>query len=131
MNTKFYTSTNWLPWLGGGFLLSIFIFGFVSNWFLMAFLVLLSFLPAIAVRLNLNSYFVVESNRIKLCYDHPKERETSFEVEIPEISAVRRVGKSVVIHYGQGDEYSSRVHKSEEFVVLLKKYNPKIELITN
>jgi hypothetical protein len=128
MEKKFYTSTNWLPWLGGGFLLSIFLFSYISNWFLLVFLLILSFLPALAVRLTLKGYFIIEGNKVKLCYDHNEKKDISVEIPLLQVSEVRRVGKSVVIYYGSGNEMSSRIHEAKNFVELMMKYNPQIKL---
>jgi hypothetical protein len=129
MEKKFYTSTNWLPWLGGGFLLSIFLFSYISNWFLLVFLLILTFLPALAVRLTLKGYFVIEGNKVKLCYDHKDKKSISTEIPLLQISEVRRVGKSVVIYYGSGNECSSRIHEAKDFVELMLKYNPQIKML--
>jgi hypothetical protein len=128
MEKKFYTSTNWLPWLGGGFLLSIFLFSYISNWYLLVFLLILAFLPAIAVRLTLKSYFLIEGNKVKLCYDRNEKKDISVEIPLLQVSEVRRVGKSVVIYYGSGNEMSSRIHEAKDFVELMMKYNPQIKL---
>jgi predicted membrane protein len=128
MEKKFYTSTNWLPWLGGGFLLSIFLFSYISNWYLLVFLLILVFLPAIAVRLTLKSYFFIEGNKVKLYYDRKEKKDVSVEIPLLQISEVRRVGKSVVIYYGSGNEMSSRIHEAKDFVELMMKYNPQIKL---
>jgi predicted membrane protein len=128
MEKKFYTSTNWLPWLGGGFLLSIFLFSYISNWYLLIFLLILAFLPAIAIRLTLKGYFIIEGNKVKLCYDHKDKKEISTEISLLQISEVRQVGKSVVIYYGSGNEISARIHEAKDFVELMMKYNPQIKL---
>jgi hypothetical protein len=129
MEKKFYTSTNWLPWLGGGFLLSIFLFSYISNWFLLVFLLFLTFLPALAVRMTLKGYFVIEGNKVKLCYDHKAEKDVSTEIPLLQISEVRRVGKSVVIYYGSGNELSARIREAKDFVDLMLKYNPQIKML--
>ena len=129
MEKKFYTSTNWLPWLGVGFVLSIFLFSYISNWFLLAFLLVLTFLPALAVRMTLKGYFVIEGNKVKLCYDRKEKRDMSNEIPLLQISEVRQVGKSVVIYYGSGNEFSSRIHEAKDFVALMLKYNPQIKML--
>lgn len=129
MEKKFYTSTNWLPWLGFGFVLSMLFFAYISHWLLLVLLLIVSFLPALVVRLTLRGYFVIESNKIKLCYDRSAKRETSTEIPLLQISEVRCVGKSVVIYYGSSNEYSTRIHESKDFVELMLKYNPQIKLL--
>ena len=131
MNTKFYTSTNWLPWMIIGVILSSIFLGFISDIWLQVLLVVLSFFPMIVVRLTLQGYFIVDNFELRYCYDRKKGRQTSFSLPISDISDVKRVGKSVVIHYDKGEVYSSRVHESEAFVHELTKYNPKIEIITD
>lgn len=129
MENKFYTSTNWAPWLGLGFLLSMLIFGTVSSVWLMCVLVILSFLPALIVRLTLKGYFVVDNFQVKYCYDRKNGRGTSFSIPMSDIQEVKRVGKSTLIQYDRGKTLHTRVHESEAFVNLLLKYNPRINLL--
>jgi hypothetical protein len=129
MEKKFYTSTNWLPWLGVGFIISVFLFSYISNWFLLAFLLVLVFLPALAVRLTLRGYFIIENNKVKLCYDRKSKKDISTEIPLLQISEVRRVGKSVVIYYGSNHEFSTRIHEAKDFIEMMLKYNPQIKLI--
>ena len=126
MDTKFYTSTNWAPWLGLGFVLSSIFFGVVSNNWWLSFLVFLSFLPAIVVAFTLRGYYLVDNLQVKYCYDRKKGRQTSFSIPISDITEVKRVGKTVVLHYDRGEVYNTRVHEAEAFVAALLKYNPKI-----
>ena len=126
MDTKFYTSTNWAPWLGLGFVLSSIFFGVVSNNWWLSFLVFLSFLPAIVVAFTLRGYYLVDNLQVKYCYDRKKGRQTSFSIPISDITEVKRVGKTVVLHYDRGEVYNTRIHEAEAFVAALLKYNPKI-----
>lgn len=126
MDTKFYTSTNWAPWLGLGFVLSSIFFGVVSNNWLLSFLVFLSFLPAIVVAFTLRGYYLVDNLQVKYCYDRKNGRQTSFSIPISDITEVNRVGKTVVFHYDRGEVYNTRIHEAEAFVAALLKYNPKI-----
>ena len=126
MDTKFYTSTNWAPWLGLGFVLSSIFFGVVSNNWLLSFLVFLSFLPAIVVAFTLRGYYLVDNLQVKYCYDRKNGRQTSFSIPISDITQVKRVGKTVVFHYDRGEVYNTRIHEAEAFVAALLKYNPKI-----
>ena len=126
MDTKFYTSTNWAPWLGLGFVLSSIFFGVVSNNWLLSFLVFLSFLPAIVVAFTLRGYYLVDNLQVKYCYDRKNGRQTSFSIPISDITEVKRVGKTVVFHYDRGEVYNTRIHEAEAFVAALLKYNPKI-----
>lgn len=126
MDTKFYTSTNWAPWLGLGFVLSSIFFGVVSNNWLLSFLVFLSFLPAIVVAFTLRGYYLVDNLQVKYCYDRKKGHQTSFSIPISDITEVKRVGKTVVFHYDRGEVYNTRIHQAEAFVAALLKYNPKI-----
>jgi hypothetical protein len=128
MDTKFYTSTNWAPWLGAGFILSTLFFGIISDMWILSGMVALSFLPALIVRLTLGGYFWVDNLDVKYCYDRKSGRFTSFSIPLNDITAVKRIGKSVVIYYDRGESYSSRIHQSEAFVAALLKFNPKIEL---
>ena len=126
MDTKFYTSTNWAPWLGLGFVLSSIFFGVVSNNWWLSFFVFLSFLPAIIVAFTLRGYYLVDNLQVKYCYDRKSGRQTSFSIPISDITQVKRVGKTVVLHYDRGEVYNTRVHQAEAFVSALLKYNPKI-----
>ena len=126
MDTKFYTSTNWAPWLGLGFVLSSIFFGTVSNNWLLSFLVFLSFLPAIIVAFTLRGYYLVDNLQVKYCYDRKNGRKTSFSIPISDITQVKRVGKTVVLHYDRGEVYNTRIHQADAFVAALLKYNPKI-----
>lgn len=126
MDTKFYTSTNWAPWLGLGFVLSSIFFGVVSNNWLLSFLVFLSFLPAIVVAFTLRGYYLVDNLQVKYCYDRKNGRQTSFSIPISDITEVNRVGKTVVFHYDRAKVYNTRIHEAEAFVAALLKYNPKI-----
>ena len=128
MDTKFYTSTNWAPWLGLGFVLSSIFFGVVSNNWLLSFLVFLSFLPAIVVAFTLRGYYLVDNLQVKYCYDRKNGRQTSFSIPISDITEVNRVGKTVVFHYDRGEVYNTRIHEAEAFVAALLKYNPKINV---
>jgi hypothetical protein len=128
MEKRYYTSTNWAPWLGFGFVMSSFAMAFVSNAWLSALLVLLSFLPAIAVRLTLKAYFLLENNQVKFCYDRKKERETNFAINIVDITHLKRIGKSVAI-YTETDDVIKRVHDARTFVEDIKQRNPRIELV--
>lgn len=128
MNTKFYTSTNWLPWLLIAMILSSVFFGLVSETWLLLVLIALSFLPMMIVKLTLSSYFLVDNFEVKYCYDRKAGRNTSFSIPISDIQSVQRLGKSVVLHYNKGEVFNTRVHESEAFVAELTKYNPDIEV---
>jgi hypothetical protein len=128
MDTKFYTSTNWAPWLGVGFVLSTLFFGIISDVWILSTMVALSFLPAFIVWLTLSGYFVVDNLEVKYCYDRKSGRATSFSIPMKDITEVKRLGKSVVIYYDQGESYESRIQQSEAFVAALLKFNPKIEV---
>lgn len=128
MDTKFYTSTNWAPWLGAGFILSTIFFGVISNMWLLTFMVALSFLPALIVWLTLGGYFLVDNLEVKYCYDRKRGRATSFSIPLNDITEVKRIGRSVVIYYDKSESYSSRIHQSEAFVAALLKFNPTIKV---
>lgn len=129
MEKRYYTSTNWAPWLGIGFVLSSVFLGFVSNGWLSALLVFLSFLPAIVVSLTLRGYFLLENNQIKFCYDRKKERETDFAISLVDVTHIQKVGKSVAITFDNEDEITKRVHEADAFVQEIMQRNPRIELI--
>ncbi len=128
MDTKFYTSTNWAPWLGAGFILSTIFFGVISNMWLLTFMVALSFLPALIVWLTLGGYFLVDNLEVKYCYDRKRGRATSFSIPLNDITEVKRIGRSVVIYYDKSESYSSRIHQSAAFVAALLKFNPTIKV---
>ncbi len=127
MEKRYYTSTNWGPWLGIGFVLSTLFFGFISNGWLLATLILLSFLPAIVVSLTLKSYFLIENNQIKYCYERKKGREVDSVCNIVDIIRIERAGKSVCISFDNNDDVIKRVHEADVFVQDVLKRNPRIE----
>ena len=129
MEKRYYTSTNWAPWLGIGFLFSTIVLGFVSEGWLLALLMFLSFLPAIAVAFTLKGYFLLENNQIKFCYDRKKERKTDFAISLIDVTHVERVGKSVALYFDKDDEVTKRIHDAEAFVTEIMSRNPRIELI--
>jgi hypothetical protein len=131
MNTKFYASTNWLPWLLIAFILSSIFLGLISEIWLLMTLIALSFLPMIIVRLTLNGYFLVDNFEVKYCYDRRAGRKISFSIPLSDIQSVQRLGKSVVINYDKGEVFNTRIHQSEAFMAELLKYNPEISLIKN
>lgn len=128
MDTKFYTSTNWAPWLGLGFGLSIFFLGIVSDTWTLALLVFLSFLPSLIVAFTLRGYYLVDNIQVKYCYDRWKSTRLSFSIPITEIKGIKRIGKTVVIYYSKEGVYNTRIHESEAFVAALLKYNPSINV---
>ena len=131
MEKRYYTSTNWGPWLGIGFVLSVLCFGFVSNGWLSALLIFLCFLPSIAVALTLQSYFVLENNQIKYCYDRKAGRETEFAISLVDVTQIQRVGKSVAISFDNEDRIIKRVHEADVFVEDILRRNPRIEKSEN
>jgi hypothetical protein len=130
MEKRYYTSTNWAPWLGLGFLLSTIFFGIISNGWLLTSLILLSFVPALVVALTLRGFFVLENNQIKFCYERRRGGlETEFAISLVDITAIRRIGKSVEIKFDQEDEIVTRIQKADAFVSEIMQRNPRIELI--
>jgi hypothetical protein len=129
MEKKFYTSTNWAPWLGVGFAFSTLFFGMISHTGLLAFLVFLSFLPALVVALTLRGYFLLEDYQIKFCYDRPRGRETAYAISLADILQVHRVGKSVSIRFDKNDEINTRLSQAETFVQEIAQKNPRIEIL--
>jgi hypothetical protein len=128
MEKRYYTSTNFGPWLGIGFVLSSLCFGFVSTGWLLAVLIFLSFLPALAVFFSLKSYFLIENNQIKYCYDRRKGREVDSVCNIVDITQMKRVGKSVAISFDNADAVIKRVYEADVFVEDVMQRNPRIEL---
>ena len=127
MDKQYKISTNWSPWLGLGFLLSTFFFGIVSNGWLLFFLILLGFLPAILVALALRSYIIIDNNQVKHCYDRKNGRQTDSVINIVDITAVERVGKSIIFHLDKDDDITVRVSLANELVQDLLARNPRIE----
>jgi hypothetical protein len=128
MEKKYKISTNWSPWLGLGFLLSSFFFGLVSNGWLLFLLILLSFLPAIVVKLALSGYVILDNNQIKTCYDRRSGRQTTDALNIADITAVERIGKSVIFHLDNDQDVTMRVSWANELVQDIIAQNPRIEL---
>ncbi|MBL7815310.1 MAG: hypothetical protein JNL70_09875 [Saprospiraceae bacterium] len=129
MEKRYYTSTNWGPWMGIGFVLSTIFFGVISNGWLLLFLIFLSFLPAFVVALTLRGYFLIENNQIKYCFDRKKERQVDFAVSLVDVTSVKRVGKSVLISLEKEDDIIKRVHEADKFVHDLVQRNPRIEIV--
>jgi hypothetical protein len=129
MEKRYYTSTNWAPWLGFAFAVSPFFLAFVSNGWLLAFLIFLSFLPAIAVGLTLRGYFLLENNQIKYCYDRKNGRETDIAISLIDVTQIHRVGKSVAISFDRDDNITKRIHDTEAFIKDIMERNPRIELV--
>ncbi len=128
MEKRYYTSTNWAPWLGLGFALSPLVLTFVSLGWLLFVLLFLSFLPAIVVALTLRGYFLLENNQIKYCYDRKKGRDTDIAISLVDITRIKRVGKSVEISFDKDDNITKRIHDTEAFVKDIMERNPRIEL---
>jgi hypothetical protein len=127
MEKQYQLSTNWSPWLALGFLLSTFFFGIVSNGWLLFLLILVSFLPAIIIALALRGYIVLENNQIKTCYDRRDGRETTSALNIADITAIERVGKSVVFHLDNDEHVTMRVSWANQLVKDIIAQNPRIE----
>ena len=128
MEKRYYTSTNWAPWLGLGFALSPLVLTFVSLGWLLFVLLFLSFLPAIVVALTLRGYFLLENNQIKYCYDRKSGRDTDIAISLVDITRIKRVGKSVEISFDRDDNITKRIHESEAFIKEIMERNPRIEL---
>ena len=129
MEKRYYTSTNWAPWLGLGFALSPLVLAFVSLGWLLFILLFLSFLPAIVVALTLKGYFLLENNQIKYCYDHKNGRNTDIAISLMDVTQIRRVGKSVAISFDRDDKITKRVHDTDAFIQDILERNPRIELV--
>ena len=127
MEKQYKLSTNWLPWLGFGFLLSTVFFGFLSNGWLLFVLILLSFMPAIVVALALNGYVLLDNNQIKICYDRKNGRETTSALNIVDITSIERVGKSIVFHLDNAEEVAIRVSWANLLVQDIVAQNPRIQ----
>jgi hypothetical protein len=130
MNKTYPTSTNWAPWLAIAFILSGIFFGMVSDWRWLVLLLLLSFFPTLIVALTLRGYFMIDNNQLKYFYRRRKNEKPRFAVSLVDIYSIRRVGKSVIIHYGEGDDhFMRRVHDAAGLTDELTKLNPAIKLV--
>ena len=131
---KFYTSTNWTPWLALGIFLSSFFFSIVSNPIILALLIFLCFLPALIVAFALKTYFLIENNQVNLYYDRPNggydTPEEELSINIEDIEVVRKVGKYVVFKLNTGESFARRVKKTDEFVRILAENKPSISVVT-
>jgi hypothetical protein len=127
MEKQYKISTNWLPWLAIGFLLSWLFFGFVSNGLLLFSLILLSFMPAIIVALVLRGYVVLEDNQLKVCYDRKAGRETTSALNLADVTTIERVGKSLIFHLDNDEEVTIRVSWANLLVEDIVAQNPRIE----
>ena len=126
MEKRYYTSTNWGPWLGFGFILSSLCFSLVSHSWLLLLLILLSFLPTLAVALTLKSYFLIENNQLKYCYDRKTGRETEMAVSLTDVVSIQRVGKSVSIVFDNEESIIKRIHEADVFVQDIAERNQRI-----
>lgn len=131
MEKQYKMSTNWSPWLAIGFLLSTLFFGIVSNGWLLFFLIVLSFLPAIIVGLALSSYLMLENNQIKFCYDRKNSPQIDSALNIVDITAIQRIGKSVIFQLDDNTDVTVRVRDAKDLVERVLQQNPRIELQEN
>ena len=133
-NKKFYTTTNWTPWLAIGIFLSSFFFSIVSNPWILVALIFLCFLPALIVAFALRTYFLIEDNRLFLYYDRPPnsfgELEEVLSVNLEDIEVVRQIGKSVVMKFNTGETIARRIKAAKEFVTILTENNSSISVVT-
>jgi hypothetical protein len=127
MKKQYKISTNWLPWLGFGFLLSTVFLGFVSNSWLLFLLIILSFMPAIVVALALKGYVLLENNQIKTCYDRKIGREVTSSLNVVDITSIERVGKSLVFHLDNDEDVTMRVSWANILAQEIVEQNPRIE----
>ena len=134
MNKKFYTTTNWTPWLAIGIFLSSFFFSIVSNPWILIMLIFLCFLPALIVAFALKTYFFIQDNKLFLYYDRPPnsfdelKEELSFNLE--DIEGIRQIGKSVVMKLNTGETVARRIKEAKEFVTILTENNSSISVVT-
>lgn len=129
MEKRYKLSTNWLPWLAIGFLLSTFFFGVISDGWLLFFLIFLSFLPAIVVALALRSYVILENNQIKTCYNRKNGLEMTSAINISDVNSIERMGKSIVFHLDNDEDVALRMRWANELVEEITTQYPRIELI--
>ena len=129
MEKKYKLSTNWLPWLAIGFLLSTFFFGIISDGWLLFFLIFLSFLPAIVVTLALRGYVILENNQVKTCYDRKNGPEMTSAINISDVNSIGRVGKSIIFHLDNDEDVALRVSWANELVEEITTQYPRIELV--
>ncbi len=131
---KFYTITNWAPWLGLGILLSSFFFSIVSNPLLLILLIFLCFLPALIVAFSLKTYFFVENQQLNLYYDRPNggydTPEEEFSVNLEDIEVIRKIGRSVVLKLTSGDAIARRVKNADALVKIITDLRPAISVIS-
>ena len=129
MEKKYKLSTNWLPWLAIGFLLSTFFFGVISDGWLLFFLIFLSFLPAIVVALALRGYVILENNQIKTCYNRKNGPEMTSAINIADVNSIERMGKSIIFHLDNDEDVALRVHWANELVEEITTQYPHIEWV--
>ena len=131
---KFYTTTNWTPWLAIGIFLSSFFFSIVSNPWMLTILIFSCFLPALIVAFALKTYFLIENNVLNLYYDRPNggydTPEEELSIDIKDIRVVRKVGKSVVLKLSTSKSVARRVKNADEFVGILAENSPSISIVT-
>ena len=129
MEKKYKLSTNWLPWLAIGFLLSTFFFGVISDGWLLFFLIFLSFLPSIVVALALRGYVILENNQIKTCYNRKNGPEMTSAINIADVNSIERIGKSIIFHLDNDEVVALRVRWANELVEEITTQYPRIELV--
>ena len=129
MEKKYKLSTNWLPWLAIGFLLSTFFFGVISDGWLLFFLIFLSFLPSIVVALALRGYVILENNQIKTCYDRKNGPEMTSAINISDVNSIEKMGKSIIFHLDNDEDVALRVSWANELVEEITTQYPRIEWV--
>jgi len=131
MNEKYYHSINWAPWLGFAFLLTGFFFSTISNNYLLAFLIALSFTPALTVLFLLRRYSVFTTEHFLTDYYKRATGDAILEtVNLLDVQTVRWIGKSVLLIQSDGTTKAQRFKKSEAFIDQLRKISPNVSIIT-
>ena len=127
MNKIYPISTNWAPWVGIGFVLSTIFFGIV-NGIVLTILVILSFLPAIVVALNLQGFYTIDNNQIQFFPNKNRVKKPISVLNIADVTHIEQVGKSLVFHVKELENITTRVKNAQLFVQDIVKQNPLITI---
>lgn len=131
MREKYYHSVNWAPWIGFAFLLTGFFFSTISNNYLLALLIVLSFLPALAVFFLLRRYSVFTTEHFLTDYYKRATGDAILEtINLLDVQTVRWIGKSVILIQTNGTIKAQRLKKSDAFIAQLQKIAPNVSVIT-
>jgi hypothetical protein len=127
---RFAAATNYAPWLGIGFLLSTLFFGIVSNGWLLFGLILLSFIPCLALYFSARGFYTIEDGILKHGYLRGKSTvEVIGKLNLSEIENIKFAGRAMELTDKNGGTYPFLVRNSQTLLEAILKTNPDIKVI--